>query len=308
MRRILFSGFLLCLAFVLMGANRHSRTSANPDTLYIVIEYLGKKVNVNLESPGVTVEKYPDGRVRHMTVPFINSVWEIDFYPRKSSFEKRERVALIKRFRLFDNYYLLDGKTQRIGEVGELLSESSWVEGLLHGKQMVYHHLDVLAEEQHFDRGFPVGEWKRYYKNGKLASEISFPKMREDWDKTEVPAASLNGVKSVYSMAYQHAIPTKAVWYDQEGFKEKEVFYKLYKERKRYVVARTGVYQNYNDDKELIKYVDFSMGNGLGISNEIFDNLGRREEVFETWYEGQRFKHIGLEPVDYVIGGKKLNE
>ncbi len=290
MKRVILAIVLCCLSLGFISANLHIETSVDPISMSIEFDVLGEKLNINLESPGVVIDKYEDGRLKHITVPFINSLWEVYFHPFRGFGNQKEVISLIKRFRLVDNRYTLNDKVQHFDEEGRLISESEWLEGVLHGKQKAFDHLGYLLEEREYYHGFPVNAWRLYYEGEKLASEIIFPATIEEWKETEIPRIAHIREKNIYSMSYHHPKIVIQMWYDRYGFKIKEVDYEVYQDEHRYIIKASGHTKNFDDEGNIVAVKAFSKENETGTRRYMFKNLGVQEEEHSQYYDGELFK------------------
>lgn len=271
-----------------MGADLHHGTSANQKTLQIQLKVGEETLNVNLEAPGLRIEKYSDGSLKHLTVPFVNSVWEIDFHPKMENMPG-ERVSLVQRFVLMDNRFILQGKTQSYDEFGRLMTESNWDEGILHGKSHSFNIYGMVIEEVEYDQGFPVNQARKFYDNGQLASSIEFPKTKEDWERTRIPPLR-SSVTNIYSMEYQDPIVSKEVWYNADGIVMKEIDYLLYQARDQFYVQASGTARSFDLYGNLVKELKYSKEHANGSVFFYDREKGRKREFKQMWFSGKFFK------------------
>lgn len=279
---------LSVFSIFLMGANLHHETSVDPKTMQIQFNVGEEKLNINLEAPGLRIEKYADGSLKHLSVPFVNSVWEIEFHPSKESMPK-ERVSLVQRFVLMHNRYILQGKTQSYDEYGHLMTESSWDEGILHGKSRSFNRYGTVIEELEYDQGFPVNKAVRYYDNGQIASFIDFPKTKQDWEATRYPPLR-SSVRNIYSMEYQKPIETKETWYNPQGIVMKEIDYVLYQRGSQFFVQASGSARSFDQEGHLIKELQYSQDLASGKVFFFDYEKGRKREFQQDWLSKKLFK------------------
>jgi len=238
-RRFLFSISCGLLSLGLISANMHLQTTADPMTKDFELCYLDYKELINLDAPGVLIEKYADGSLRFLSFHIMNHHVQAFFHPKK--WLDREQVALIKHFRIYDGKLLLDGPVYRFSEKGLLLSETHWAAGKLHGKQRLFNNDGQLVEEQHYERGFPIGCWSLYYDNGQAATTMTFPENAEGWIMTKTAARrSETKGKCLYSMPFYKAVNGTETWYDQNGIKQQEKHYKMRHINDKFVIQTKG--------------------------------------------------------------------
>lgn len=284
-KSLLLIGSIL-IAGLFMGANLHHQTSVDPITLYLTVNIGKEELVINLESPGLIIKKYPDGYLKHLTVPFINSIWKIYFYPHQEEM-KIERVSLVQRFRERNNYLLLHGQVESYNEYGRLMASSVWYEGKLHGKSEVYNSYGQLIEEKEYEEGFPVNEWKQYYDNGEVATKVSFPPSKKDWEDADLLKVSS---EDIFSIASHEALNAEEIWYDESGLKIKEIIYELYQRGERYVIEKTGVVRSFEGEEKLVMEESFLDSDQSGNRRLYYNNLGKNYENRQIWYGGKLFK------------------
>lgn len=287
MRKFLFLFILLFVSLLLASANRHYQTTADPVNMYISIDIGGEDLSINLEAPGLVIDKYSDGSLKHLTVPFVNSVWEIYFHPPEEDM-RMERVSLIQRFSMMNNRFLLNGLTQSFDKYGNLISEYDWKEGALHGESKVFNSQGQVLEEMKYDRGFPIEIWKQYYENGEISVKMIFPLSREDWEKTQIPKVPFPK-ENVYSMPYHHPRTTIEVWYNEDGIRVREIEYKVYQDGDKYVISKTGKAKSFDLDGKLTQEMDDSKEKGKGCRKLYRKSLGVDYVERQVWFSGKFF-------------------
>ncbi len=292
-RKLLCACALVIVSALLMSADLHRQTTADPISLYIKIKIGNETLSINLEAPGLVIDKYPDGNLKHLTIPFINRIWEVYFHPNHEN-QRKERVALVQRFRLIENRWLLDGMTQRFDGFDELLEMSEWEEGKQHGFSRRYNNLGQLLCEQEYEHGFPVNSWKQFYESGTLAEEIKFPPNRVAWEETHVPPVR-SRVDNIYTMEYIHPIISQKVWYDQDGFKIREAEYELYQKGDDFMVRASGRAKSFDDDGNVVNMVDFSSPYGIGQIDRSYKSYAMRDDSSEIWFDGRLNKRTDWE-------------
>jgi antitoxin component YwqK of YwqJK toxin-antitoxin module len=284
---------ILFASFFLISADLHFNTSASMRYKDIKIKYLDKTVTANLDSPGVKLKKYPNGRLEKLTIHKINSVIEIYFHELENGAEK---VALIQNFRVYNGLLLLDGPLEKLSTKGNLMSQSNWHKGYLQGRQIIYNDDQKLAEEQWYDQGYPVKSWKLFYSSGQVASNITFPKSMESWKKTLVKNKKFKGAtnKVQSSPYFQHSIEAKETWYSSLGKKRRETVYKISKTPDSFLAVPTGEFYTFGDNGEIVSQE--KLYRGTGVEEHIYTSLGRTYHKRDSWLNGRLFKSQ-----DYVI-------
>lgn len=292
MRKVVLFIMLLFNSNILMGADLHHQTTADSVSLYMTVHIGDEDLTVNLESPGLVIRKYPGGYLKHLTVPFVNSIWEIYFHPPEENMRK-ERVSLVQRFRMMNNRLLLQGVTQSFDKYGKLVSFSNWEEGKLHGRSQILNADGQVLEDQMYEYGVPVRMWKQFYATGKVAQEIEFPTSKGEWEETEV--ASIPYLeRNLFSMSYHSPLTATEYWYDEDGIKIKEVLYNLYKDGHRYIVENTGKSKSFDMDGNVIQEADFSERRGTGTRKRVYSSLGVLYDEYQTWLSDDHFKSFNV--------------
>lgn len=287
------SFLLIFLSFFLVSADLDFNTTASLRYKDIKVKYLDKTISANLNSPGVEVEKFSNGRLKRLTIHKINSVIEIHFYNVETGPEK---PSLIQMYRVYNGLLLLDGQVVRLSEEGTLASENNWSKGKLHGRQILYNKDNNLVEEKFYDEGLPVKSWKLFYSNGNVASEISFPESKKTWEDTLVKNRNFDEpTNQVYAQThFRHALQAKEIWYDLEGLKRKETVYTLFKTPDSFIATPNGENADFDHGGQVIGESNFYEGSG--IKEQRFTSVGRVYQNRQTWFNDYLFKEQG-----YVI-------
>ncbi|MFT4552788.1 MAG: antitoxin component YwqK of YwqJK toxin-antitoxin module [Chlamydiales bacterium] len=285
----LLIGSIAC-ASLLLSADLHHATSVDPISMLLKINIGNEQLDVNLDAPGLVMEKFPSGHMKHLTVPFVNSVWKIYFHDHEDN-RPLERVALVQRFRLMNNRLVLQGRTESYNDYGMLTMESKWEEGKLHGVRKWYTDAGQLLEVQDYEHGVPINTWEQYYVNGEVAVGIEFPSSKAEWDETSAGGHSYLE-ESVFSMSYHKPLLAIEVWYDEDGMKIKELEYNLYKDEASYVVSKTGRAKSFNLAGDIIQEEDFSGKNGSGWRKHFYSKMGLIYETHQTWFNGNLFNSV----------------
>jgi hypothetical protein len=273
------------ISIPLFAANLHNQTNANLRYNDLKIKVLDDVISTDLDSPGVEIKKFPNGRLKQLNIHLINAVIVLHFHPVATGPEK---VSLYQNFRVFNGLLMLDGPSKTLDIAGRLITESNWSQGKLHGAQNIYDSSGILREERHYDHGFPVKTWSLYYDNAKKASSIEFPSNLDEWLTTEEGDASNSNNDSIYSMVYSKSVPAKEVWYNMQGSIRKEIFYTLTKEGDGFDVDYTGKVLNYDDMGNVVRSVELT--HGAGFENRVYDSLGLTYHDKTTWFSNQPFK------------------
>ena len=200
-KKLLFTFTLLSLVFI--SGNLHNQTSIEPVSSILHIKLPDDVLKINVNSPGIKLEKYPDGTLKHISLFQIGMQYEIDFHYGMQN--KKERIAKVLRFGIFNGVFLLHGQTFTFHENGEMLTEINWEQGQLNGTYRIFNEYGILIEEKLFEKGIPVGTWKHYYPDGTLAIEQKLPTNYKDWENTSEP------------------ILATQTWFDEKGNKQRHL-------------------------------------------------------------------------------------
>lgn len=288
-QRCLSKRFIFILSFVsiffLISADLNNQTTASARYQDIKIRVMDELISTDLDSPGVKIKKFQNGRLKQLTIHLINAVIDLQFHP---VLEGAEKVAMIRKYRIYDGLLLLDGPVRKIDKKGNLLAETNWSKGVLHGQQLIYDEHQKLVEQRYYDQGYPVGEWCLFYANGNKASEITFPSSLEDWEKTKSAGDDSPLANDIFTMAYRSPLAIKENWYNQDAIKRKEIEYKIYKTRDSFVVKPTGLVINFDSQGNAVKTRDLSSGSGY--ENHVFSSLGINYQERTTWFSDRVFK------------------
>lgn len=277
---------VMSIGVTLTSANMHLQTSADAESQQVALQLGRDKVSIFLDAPGVYFEKSARGHLTYITFFRMNTLVKIWFHP-KSDMDTSEKIRLVKRFQLADGKWLLHGPTREFNSSGELLSETNWMDGKLHGKQLVYSPYQVLLEEKHWDLSFPIGTWKLFYSGGTLASEVTYPESKKKWLSTLIPGYDTLE-PSLFSMDYQNSIPATEVWYTEEGLKQKEQQLICSFDGKRYRIEETGAVAFYDSYGQRVRHRE--VVNGKGRDTHDITTLGVRYRNAKEWQAGHLFK------------------
>jgi hypothetical protein len=249
--------FSLCLllssSLELSASDRFAQTTANPDNNILQIRLRDNWFEINLATPGIKIERYPNGTLREIFVQMVNVSYYIQFYPIKPY--TTERIASIKRYQSFSEgsreRLLLHGKTESYDESSRLISEVFWEGGVLNGPYRIYNQDYQLVEERFYAGGFPVNTWTLYYPNGMKAREIYFPDSVMQWEdsRLEGPQPSAG---QIYSAHYYHPTLAKEVFYSMGGRKQKERSLQLVQYGKSYQILPTSDERIYNFEGQIV--------------------------------------------------------
>ncbi|MDF2577753.1 MAG: toxin-antitoxin system YwqK family antitoxin [Chlamydiales bacterium] len=278
---------IVALSLGFISADRFSQTTANPDTKMLQIRLKDQWFEINLDTPGIKISRYPNGTLKQISIQIVNISYSIHFYEQIQ--KAPEKVALIKRFQSFQDRLLLHGKTERYDEDGHLLVEINWQEGKLHGAQRIYNRDFKLIEEREYDSGFPIGLWKTYYPDGNIASEISFPASSAQWRDTRLEGkAPSSGHIAV--MNYHHPVKAKETWYYLNGSKQREREFDISEYQLSYTIMPTGASTSFSPHGTVVRNVTVALGekhehNTLKASGNIYykDKLWYSDSLFKEW-------------------------
>jgi|SaaInlStandDraft_3_1057020.scaffolds.fasta_scaffold49715_1 antitoxin component YwqK of YwqJK toxin-antitoxin module len=287
MRKKLFILGIVAVGLLCVSANLHLQTSAD-EGLYLHLKLGNVLHTIHLESPGIKIDKYPSGQLKHLSIPRLNGLWEI-FFHKPMYDDMKEQISLIKRFRLVGEMYTLEGPVEQYNEDGDVISVTTWNEGVMHGPQMRYDDYGLVLEERYYDQGFPIGAWKMYYTSGNIATEIAFPKSKSEWDETYVPPARGYTSDSIFAMPYYHPKMTQEIWYDEDGVKFKEIEREYYRDGNRFVIAKTGTTRSYNEDGKVVQKRKYNKLTGEETRAFVFDQFNMKVERYDTLYDMHRF-------------------
>lgn len=217
----LFKATSLCLmALVLMSADQHFQTTAEPDIQLIQIHLAEEVLDLYLNAPGVHYEKRDDGTLKFLRFQHTTSYYRISFH-KPDMLDDRERPALVQRFRVFDGKRLLHGASRSLDREGNILSESNWDQGRLHGPHKNLDENLQLREIKHYQHGLPVGKWQSFYMDGTLATETVLPENYEQWQKSYIPGYE-EPSNQIALKSYFHPLPITSTYYSHEGKKQCE--------------------------------------------------------------------------------------
>ncbi|SCA64100.1 hypothetical protein SCG7086_CA_00020 [Chlamydiales bacterium SCGC AG-110-P3] len=217
-----------------MSANQHLQTSANQQNRDLEIHLDGETITCNLDSPGAQIVKYRDGGIKQLEFNVVTTRVLVTFYPDKR--HGQEIVDTFRRYNMFEDRMLPDGEWQSFTPNGSLLTRQNWQTGKLHGRQETYNRFGNLINESHYDEGYPVGVWKRYYTEGAIAAAITFPDSASRWRDT----IAVGGIhtrhedrkRRIALMPFQTHLYAQEIWYSQSGAKLKEIEYRLQAQRR----------------------------------------------------------------------------
>jgi len=280
-RYILFSISCLCSCVLLMSANQHLQTTVNPENNHFNIKVLDEDIHINLDLPGVTFEKRVDGTFKKLFFHQVNHYYQIFFHEGK--WLGSEQVAVIKQFRNYNGQLLLDGRCRSFSSSGQLLSESLWQRGKLHGKQKVFGSDGNLVEERDYREGLPVRCWSLYYSDGQLAGKMVFPDDLSCWMETE--SLPISPEKGLRGKAFYNPVTVIEQWFRPDGTMQQEKYYKVHKEGKSFVVHDGGYVANYDRSGNLTKEAKEIAGNST--KTQFFLNEGQNYKKMTQWVDGK---------------------
>ncbi len=284
--------FIIIVSLLSISANRHLQTSAHPTKGTLEIHLPNKKLKVELNSPSTLIEKFMNGRIKHISFTNISKYYEVSFYPKPLGINSQ--VALIKRFIVTDQGHLLDGLSESYNEFGDLATSTSWSHGLLQGEQQIIEgEKGRTIEKRAFDKNLPVGEWLSYFPNDKVSARIQFPASYLEWQQTEAVSPNSDGEKNLYNMTFNKPYISTAKWYYPNGKLQQEKVYKMYKEGNLIVVIPTGNAINYTPQGLPLKVT--TIPHGTGISVEKYTRGGINYISTTEWFNHQFFKVVDLE-------------
>ena len=214
---------------LVQAADMHLQTSANPITQHIKIQLPDENIDVFLDNPGVTYTKSQKHHLTYISFVRLNTLYHIWFYPKEHS-EVYEAPALVKQFQNYEDNWLLEGSVRTFDREGNILTETHWSEGRMHGPQRIFSKKLKLIEKREYERGLPVGTWTTYYENESVASEIEFPESLVGWETTLVPyhEEDITITNEIQVMPYYQPVTVKSTWYNQDSLKQRERLYEIY--------------------------------------------------------------------------------
>ncbi len=256
---------------------------------------LGKVINIDLDSPMVQVERFPNGHFQRITVSRSGVVYELEFYPTQERLE--EVLSMVKQFKLINGQLILDGPVITYSPEGFELTHYTWVAGKLDGVQTIFNNRQVVVEKRGYAAGYPVGIWSLFYPNGQFAAVIEFPNSIAEWMVTEVKGSESKASekkrdphRKLDAIPYHHPVATSAKWYDERGHKQKEIFYRVYKQDESFVIEPTGESLSYNAEGDIVRTVNKPHGTGLESRNKI--SLGNLYKTDILWFNDSVFKVV----------------
>lgn len=282
----------LCFSFSLFAADRHINTSADPTTQIIRIDVGGEELQVHLNSPGVKYTKDYKGYLRKLSFYHLSTHYRIHFHSPGDFFHK-ESVAKIARFSKVNGHWLLNDKVRTFDDMGQLLTESSWQDGYLHGSQRVYNTIGDLIEERTFEKGYPVGQWITYYaseKGNKIATLVEFPENYEKWLETYIPYKEHSRQQNLATMRPVKTTAITETWYNQHGSKQKEQIYQVAKKGRSFVVFKEGPIRYFDHNGFVIREAKLKRGTGLETRRML--SLGVEYRLERHWFNGVLIKDV----------------
>lgn len=271
------------------SANLNLQTTADPYTKLLRIKMNDSWLEVNLEAPGVSVFKYPNGTIEKIFVKTVSSSYEIFFYPQREN--QIEKIALIKRYKEFNNRLLLSGRTESYNESGRLLVDSNWEEGALHGKQFIYNSDGQLVEKKEYEKGYPINTWITYFQNGRKALEIEFPPSLQEWLNTQAPGRNTKS-SALIDADYYSPLIIKEKWFSPYGYIQKEKEYSASCQGYRFFMRPTGYEVEYNKNGRVMRKILVKTGKLQEV--ERIPSVGRDYIEKKTWYGDELFKKTEL--------------
>lgn len=216
MRKSLESVVLLCLALLLSSGNRHSQSSADPQSGQLTLKLHSEQVLVNLDAPGTSYEKDASGAFTTLRFNRLNKLYIVTFHPQGLRVE--ERVSSVRRLAYHGDQLVYSGASEVYDPEGMLLQRTSWIEGKLDGPFQTYDHTGVLREERFYEKGLPVKQWTTRYEDGTLASQTQFPESYSVWEETR----QQQDQTSVYLLTSRAATEVTESWFSFSGQKQRQ--------------------------------------------------------------------------------------
>lgn len=255
--------------------------------------------NMKIEFDAARSKKtyYPNGDYRSVTSVQGNSKIYLEFYPSSQKFPKKNIVSSSRVYLHVAGNYLLHDYMRVFSRYNKLMSLTKWRQGELNGEFKVFSVEGEILETGQYANGIPIGEWKKNYPNGKIASLVTFPTSILDWSETEDYTKNEylpKGSKSIYESLYIYPKLIVEAWYSSKGYQFKEVVYEVHAEDQNVIIKRTGEQKTWD-----------SLGNLIEVQKRIFsDKIKQTTQIShkhtyinkKVWWGGSFFKHL---EVDY---------
>lgn len=216
---------LIVLSSILMGANQHRQTSADPIKKQLLIELPNLTLTVNLDSPGVEYKKTRQGYLKEITFNKLNHMYQITFYPEAVT--RNEKIKTVRSFTYLDNALYLDGPTLVYDRSGRLIRESNWKKGKMDGVHRVFNSYGNLKEEKTYRMGLPIGTWRQCYADGTIARKVIYPESEVVWAETKSQGQRSHR-KQFKSIGLHSPTKGKEIWFDHSGSKLREKTFAMY--------------------------------------------------------------------------------
>lgn len=289
----LLSSYLL-MATLLMSADRHLHTSADPHLQLIQLHLGSEVIDLYLNAPGVSYRKAHDGTLQSVSFEHVGTLYRVRFHENGMLYG-REQPAQIQRFRVYDGEALLEGASETFGEDGTLLTQTYWNRGKLDGTQKIFDSKYQLREERMFAEGIPVGKWLFYYSDGTLASQVTFPPDLNSWKKSLVEGSQKESDK-IWERPFYHPLLIKGVWFDRNGRKEREFQQFAHLTPTGFQVYPSHESKQFDDYGRLVHYQGQSKEGkkGCQVDTVIVDHLGMHEVRKSLLIDGKSFKNSRL--------------
>lgn len=285
--RLLQVSALVAIGGMLISANQHLQTSANPISRMLAISYLNNTLQTKLDAPGTRFEKDQYGHLQHLSFFNVQNYFDLTFHSGKR--RGREQVASVRQFRVFGDELLLHGPSYTLDDDGHKLTERHWHEGKLHGPQKSWNSDHQLTEERYYEKGYPVNTWRQYYGEGGVASTMSFPEHAALWEETKVhyPEDQHGGNKSLHAASLHRSLTAKEQWYSSSGAQQRERQYRVYRNDHGAVVESPGATITYGPRGEVVRTSNVRYGNG----SEVFYHQGANpHNKTERWLNGTQVR------------------
>jgi antitoxin component YwqK of YwqJK toxin-antitoxin module len=270
------------------GADLFSNSTADPRKGILEIHMDSHIFFVNLHSIEHKITKYPNGSIKFLSFEDSTYSYDVFFYPRNYG---REKIALFKRFAIFNGQRLLDGSIKYFSQYGNLITQTGWSLGILHGKSLTYNEFNrSLIKDNTYDQGLPTKTWTTYYPNGKKASETTFPNSKKDWKKTRFKGN--NSTNSIVNQTFPNPIELKQKWFNQSGILIKELTF--------YVFLNNNKLNFLNKKQTKTFYASHLIKNkiekeGKGLQREIDISLDKITISEQTWLNSLLFKEVNID-------------
>jgi hypothetical protein len=245
----------------------------------------GEDLKINLDSPGVDIRYFIDGTLKELTFQRVSKWTRVTFH--KPSGPRQEQVHTIARFNVAGDSLYLDGTCQSYDPEGNLISESSWVHGRLHGAQRILNRFGVILKERRYENGFPVGTWTNSSADGTISAEIHFPRAYSDWDNGDENGTLCADAAEIHRLAVPAKHLVMETWFNQAGIKQKEIEYQAYRYGDLAIIRARGVNRSYDHDGNVVRDIHISQGNGRDTRHFRTDQGDYQQSI--VWVNGGLF-------------------